>query len=427
MVTRVADSVAAPTASGRRERRLLVLAPSYPFPPRDGVQLRLGNLLRLVPAGWRLEVLCAEAGATGSEEPLPAPLIGTAVRLPLPSPPTGFAASPWAQVLRSDASMIWKFRSPEFAAEVRRRSQGADGVLAVGLQMAQYLAAVAPGVPTAVDNYNVESRILGRLAETRAGLKRAYWLREAAKLRRAEVRFLRAAGRVWAISEEDRDAMADLTGATPLQTVPMGIDLDYFSADGVPPFAPSSSPRFLFVGALNWHVNEDAAAWFVAEVWPCLRSTLPTAEFHLVGRDPSPTIQALGESTGVTVVGTVPDIRPHLRAASVVVVPLRYGSGVRTKILEAFAAGRPVVSTSVGAEGLRVVPGRHLLLAEEADAFAEACAALVRDGDRAAALVAAGREFVAEQDRAARSRFQAAFEAAFGAVFDSPGVPTGCP
>jgi len=373
----------------------------------------LGNLLRRLPEGWSVTLLCPADVEGSVEGPLPPPLTGSVVRVPRATPLAGLGASPWAQLLRPEPSLIWKFRAPALAAEVRRRAPAAAGVLAVGLQMGQYLDCVPTGVPTALDNYNVESLILERLAATRSGPKRLYWRAEAAKLRRAERALLGRAARVWAISQVDRAAMAPLAGGVPLDIVPMGIDVAHFEA---PAGAGGVEPTFVFVGAFDWHVNQHAATWFHAEVWPLVRAELPKAALRLVGRDPSSEVQALAADPSVTVTGTVPDVRPHVAAATAVLVPLRYGSGVRTKILEAFAAGRPVVSTRVGAEGLDVRDGEHLLLADSAADFAAACVRLAREPGLAERITGAAREFVLAQDRSATEHFRRAFAAAFGAA-----------
>lgn len=400
------------------ERRLLVLAPSYPFPPRDGVQLRLCNLLRRLGEDVRITLVVPDRVERRVEEVVETPFRGKCVRIPHQPAVTGWRASSMLQVLRPEASMIWKFYSPEFAREVRTQAASVNALLAVGLQMGQYLSEVPAGVPTALDNYNVESRILSRMAETRPGLKRFFWLGEAAKLRRTERRLMERAGTVFAISEVDREGLREISPRARLRTVPMGIDLDYFAP--APETAVAVPPRFTFVGVMNWHVNEDAAGWLCERIWPRIRQQVPGAELFLVGRDPSPTVTALGQGPSVTVTGTVPDVRPYLHASTALLVPLRYGSGVRTKILEAFAAGRPVVSTAVGAEGLDVRDGEHLLLADTEEEFARACIRLATDRKLAQRLSVDGRAFAEEQDRAATRRLHAALAEAYG--WETPGT-----
>jgi glycosyltransferase involved in cell wall biosynthesis len=166
-------------------------------------------------------------------------------------------------------------------------------------------------------------------------------------------------------------------------------------------FAPNGTHRvpgrLVFVGSMDWHPNEDAVLHFLATTLPRIRRARPDVSMVVVGRNPRPALRAAAGAAGVTVTGTVDDVRPWLADADVCVVPLRVGGGTRLKIFEALAMGLPVVSTAIGAEGLPLVSGRHFLEADASDAFAAAVVALLRDPGRARALGAAGRRLVTEQ------------------------------
>jgi hypothetical protein len=152
-------------------------------------------------------------------------------------------------------------------------------------------------------------------------------------------------------------------------------------------------PTILFQGMLRYAPNSDAARWFVSSVLPLVREKLPDVELRLVG-DPDAAVTALGDQPSVTVVGKVPTMEPELARADIVVVPLRYGSGTRLKILEAFAHRIPVVSTTIGAEGLGLEPGRQLLIGDDPESFAAACVELLTSTDRRKAIAgAAHHEF----------------------------------
>jgi len=389
---------------------ILCLAPHYPFPVQDGTQIRVDNLVRRFPAEYRTTLICFDKVDRVTEGPLPEPFRGTEIRVPRPARPTGLHASQLAQLVRRDAGMIWKFHSSEMENQVRELSSKADAVLAIGLQMGQYLASAKPGVPTILDNYNVEWLILDRMAQTRPPQKRWFWQLEARKLRRSEGEFLRRAGRVIAISDVDREGMAALAPAAEIEVIPNGVNEAFFRAVG--PRPSGLPPRYAFVGAMNWHVNEDAAYWMRKEIWPRIIAEQPNAELYFVGREPSAEVRALADSPEIHVTGTVPDIRPYLEECVAVVVPLRYGSGIRNKILESFAAGRPVVSTSVGAEGLPVRDGEHLLIANTDAEFASACLRVIREPELAARLVTAGLAVVAEIDLRASAEVTRVFSQA---------------
>jgi glycosyltransferase involved in cell wall biosynthesis len=146
---------------------------------------------------------------------------------------------------------------------------------------------------------------------------------------------------------------------------------------------------------MDWMPNEDGILWFCREILPRIRRQSGNVSFVIVGRSPSAIVQALSrENPDVAVTGRVEDVRPYLNEASVYVVPLRSGSGTRLKIFEAMAAGKAVVSTGLGAEGLPVVHDRDLLLADETDSFADAVVSLLRDPERRCSLGQSGHRLV---------------------------------
>src|SRR6185503_7113005 len=138
----------------------------------------------------------------------------------------------------------------------------------------------------------------------------------------------------------------------------------------------------VFTGSMDWYPNEDGILYFADTILPLIRRECPDAQVTVVGRDPSARLRAAASGRGVRLTGTVEDVRPYMSDAAVYVVPLRVGGGTRLKIFEALAMGKPVVSTTVGAEGLPLVPGKHYLRADEPADFARAVVALLRDPAR---------------------------------------------
>jgi glycosyltransferase involved in cell wall biosynthesis len=196
------------------------------------------------------------------------------------------------------------------------------------------------------------------------------------------------------VSERDRQALTRFGAAVPVVVIENGVDIAKFS-----PVADSQSGqrdrfRVVFVGAMDYHANVEAVTTFAMNAWPEIRRCLPHVVFTIVGRNPGPEIRSLGAAPGIEVTGTVPDVRPYYSEALVAVAPLRIAGGTRIKILEAMAAGVPVVSTARGAEGLVVDRGVHCLLAETAAEMSEAVVLLARDRVKAAQLASAGRDLV---------------------------------
>jgi glycosyltransferase involved in cell wall biosynthesis len=171
------------------------------------------------------------------------------------------------------------------------------------------------------------------------------------------------------------------------------VDLDYFSVLA----QPDQTRHLVFTGSMDWRPNQDAARYFVNDIMPLLRGHRPDLDCTFVGRSPPADIVRLAEVPGVHVTGTVPDVRPYVKRAAVHVVPLRVGGGSRLKILEALAMGRAVVSTSVGAEGLDVVHGRHVLLANNPRDFADSVLGLLENLDQRQRLAAEGRRLVEQR------------------------------
>ena len=247
-------------------------------------------------------------------------------------------------------------------------------------------------IPTVFDAHNVEHDLLRRVAASnKSTAKRAFNLMESRKLKRLEVNAWNQATVCLATSERDADLMRQLT-STRVEVVPNGVDLDAFGD------VRKTVPRpyhVVFTGAMRHQPNTDGASWYVREVHPLVQREAPDASITIVGADPPAAIRALS-SASVDITGQVDDVRPYLSAARVAVVPLWSGGGTRLKILEAFAAGRPVVSTTIGAEGIAVRDGEHLLLADTPEAFAEAIIRLFNDDALAASLGSAGRQLAEE-------------------------------
>ena len=193
-----------------------------------------------------------------------------------------------------------------------------------------------------------------------------------------------------AVSEPDRTLLASIAPRATVRAVPTGVDTTYFARDA----DRESHVGVTFVGSMDWYPNEDAAIFLIDEILPRLRERIPRVVVRIVGRDPSARLRAAAAREGVTVTGTVADVRPYIADAAVLVVPIRIGGGTRLKIFEALAMGKAVVSTTVGAEGLPLVPGRHFMAADDPVAFADAIILLLRDPSRRRELGAAGRELV---------------------------------
>lgn len=273
-----------------------------------------------------------------------------------------------------------------------------DFVLLEAVQMGNYLPVLrrANHRPRAIvsDWHNIESEVLHRYAETEGNPARRLYARHAAyRLASYERQFVEQCDLHVTVSERDREAVMRYGAKLPVLVIENGVDVTKFPWDGDRQSGRRDRFRVVFVGAMDYHANADVVREFAVSTWPEIHRRLPEAVFTVVGRNPGAEVRGLAKA-GIEVTGTVPDVRPYYREAFAAVVPLRVAGGTRIKILEAMAAGVPVISTARGAEGLAVENNVHYLLAETAGEMREAVFSLAGDRARSTQLAAAGRELV---------------------------------
>jgi glycosyltransferase involved in cell wall biosynthesis len=209
-----------------------------------------------------------------------------------------------------------------------------------------------------------------------------------------EARTLARFDMVLAVSETDASTLERLYPRSlqrPAVTIATGVDTSYFTPA---PGAVVRPHHLVFTGSMDWIPNEDAMAYFCRDILPRIRASVPDASLSIVGRSPTPAVARLAESAGVEVTGRVNDVREHIAAGAVYVVPIRIGGGTRLKIFEAMAMGKAVVSTTIGAEGLPVTHGQDVMLADSADAFADAVVSLLQYPERRLPLEQRARDLV---------------------------------
>jgi polysaccharide biosynthesis protein PslH len=321
----------------------------------------------------------------------------TVARQDVPKGSARFALDAAAHLVRRLPYAIGKYRS----AEYRRRLEDLLGTGGFDLVVCDFLtpaANVPPRLPcpAVLFTHNVEAELWRRHAETaRSPLRKALLTTQWRRMLRFEREAVRRFDLVLAVSDADRRTLVRLYGPLdqPVRVVPTGVDATYF-AEVTRPVRPR---HLVFTGSMDWLPNEDGMLYFVRHVLPRIRRDEPSATLSIVGRAPTPAVVRLGAEYGIEVTGPVDDVRPHMAAAAIYVVPLRIGGGTRLKIFEAMAMGKPVVSTTVGAEGLPLEPGTHVLLADSADDFAAAVVRLFRDDAARTRIGEAGRGLVTER------------------------------
>lgn len=273
-------------------------------------------------------------------------------------------------------------------AAVRRWSDevGFDGVLVFSSGMAPYgLACPAPR--RVIDFCDWDSAKWTAYARRSRGIKARLLAAEGRRLARREREWIQAYDASVVVTEAEADELANPALRSRVTVVGNGVEVR-------PCTPPPAEPRVGFVGAMDYHPNVDAVCWFADQVWPTVRRQVPEATFQIVGRQPTAKVTALARRPGVEVTGQVPDAGACIDGFAVAVAPLRIARGIQNKVLEAMAAARPVVLTTLAATGIDARNGQHYVIADDAPATASAVASLLQAPHRSAALGRSARAFV---------------------------------
>ena len=269
-----------------------------------------------------------------------------------------------------------------------------DAVHFDGIHLAAYAPLVKSLLPRAhvfFNWHNIESEGMERFAAlSPSRAKRMYASVTARRLASVERQLLEERYANIVCSERERKLLGNIVPSGRVEVIENGVDTAYFEHAGT----AGGGRRILFVGLMAYHANVDAAVWFTTHIWPGLRRAMPDKVLTIVGAKPVPAVLALRNEPGVEVTGTVPDVRPYYSDAFAAIAPLRTGAGTRLKILEAMAAGVPVVSTPLGAEGLHCSPGSDILIAgDDPGEWTRAFEQLASEPFRRQ-LICAGRQLV---------------------------------
>ncbi len=378
--------------------RLLFLTPDLPVPPDQGAKLRTLALIQAAAEHHEVHLLSFSA-PDRPQDPAPLEAICKCVELVPAPPPRSTMVRAWSLILGADplpdlARRLWSEPFDATLQETLARTRF-DIVQLEGLEMMGYHPAVRaanPATKVVYDAHNAETFLQRTMATAEARDPRRwhaafYSLLQWSKLASYERIMVNAADMVLAVSEED---VAKLRGrrAEP-RLVPNGVDT---AAIGYQAPSAEAGRTLLFMGPLDYRPNADAVRWLVGQVLPRIRRRLPDARLRLVGRGSE---QVRGD--GVDALGYVPDATAELRRADALVVPMRMGSGTRFKVLEAMAAGVPVVSTPLGLAGISAHPGRHALVGRTAAELADATVRALEERELARTVAQAARALVEQR------------------------------
>lgn len=357
-------------AQERECLNVLVLDEEVPYPPNAGKRIRTWNILSRLAKCHSVTLLCYGL----EEDPGTAALrdAGIRIRLVKPQPAlrgVGLYARLFSNLFSSEPFSVAKHYSARFHEAVRDTLQQShyDLIHCEWTPYARYVEQLRT-LPVVIGAHNIESDIWQRRSQAASNVvaKAFFWTQER-KMRRFERKSLLQATAVTAVTEKDSEIMTGW-GVKSALVAPNGVDLTM----PVPSRELERDDEILFLASLDWHPNVDSLDYFATAIFPIVLAQNPRACLRVVGRKPAPSLaQRYSNMPGVDFVGEANDLHPLITRASVLVVPLRIGGGSRLKILEALALEKAVVSTSIGAEGLKVVSGEHLMIADKPEEFAQ--------------------------------------------------------
>jgi sugar transferase (PEP-CTERM/EpsH1 system associated) len=369
---------------------LLIVSPFFPS-PSSGAPTRTYELIKALSRRYdvSLIVLVADATDDANDRALADLKLRRCVKVSIPASWRRKRIDQLLGILRGRSRLLDAYRidAVQQAIDGMFASDRYDVVLFESVFMADYQ--LPEGTQVIIDEHNIEHELLDRMFRREKSLVRKWynWW-ESRKVKPAELARCRNARGVLVTSRREAQLLRPHLPDNEIAVVPNGVAVDAFLPAE---HDEALSDSIIFTGAMDYYPNMDAVVHFARESWPLVRRQAPAATWQIVGRNPPRAVLELAKLPGVTVSGSVPDVKPYLAAASVAIAPLRIGSGTRLKILEALAMGKAVVSTSLGCEGLDVVSGKHLLVADEPAEFARAIVDLFDHAEKRKDLGAAGR------------------------------------
>ncbi len=375
--------------------KILFLQKRLLFPANTGGKIRTLNVLRHLAKWHDVTYLC---NVLPEEESYLEDMRSLGVEL---------IAIPWKEASRESwqfyaglaSSLTSRFPytvNKDFDPRIRQRAESLLGtgqydlVICDFVQMARNVIGLN-AAPKVLFQHNVEAQIYRRMADNESHPAKRWFIRNQY---RKMVSFERDAGRdferVVAVSHQDKSIFESDYGWNHVDVIDTAVDTDYFQPRG----GEKIPGKLVFVGSMDWLPNQEGVERFARQILPTIQREFPQATLDVVGRNPTSRIRQLADLPGVKVTGSVDDVRPYIDRARVAVVPLYAGGGTRLKIFEFMAMGATVVSTSIGAEGLKIEPGKHWIQADEDRDFAKEVVRLLRDEASARQLAQNGREHV---------------------------------
>jgi sugar transferase (PEP-CTERM/EpsH1 system associated) len=377
--------------------RVLAVDEEIPFPLNSGKRIRTFNLLKHLARRHEIVFVCRQHEGIGETDKQGFENAGIkAIIVPhqvCKKSGTGFYLALLGNLFSRFPYSVSSHYSVQLVAALQELVDG-DRFDLIHCEWTPYAVNLRslPSLPSVVVAHNVEAKIWHRSFQVEANpLKKGYIYLQWKKMEAFERDAFSYFTRVIAVSEEDRLSIAQTQPEDRVVVVENGVDTEYFNPSGM----ASKRNSLVFTGAMDWRPNVDSMLYFLDEIWPMVVKEFPDSTLTIVGRNPAEVLRRkVANLASVQVTGTADDVRPYVEEASVYIVPLRIGGGSRLKILEALSMCKPVVSTSIGAEGLDLMNDCEILIADEPAKFVGAIARLFRDSVLRGRLGSAGRSLV---------------------------------
>lgn len=386
---------------------LLQLTPKPPYPPLDGGALANACFLEMWQAlGWHAYALTMSTPKHPFDPTYcaPVPLIPVKVN----TTPTVWGAL--TNLLTSEPYHVARFRNPAYAKKLQEliETLQPDVIQVESPYLTPYVEKLS--IPKVYRLHNIESQIWQRHAAEQRFFLKPYFTLQARRIQRYECKILSVYDGLLPISDKEADFARRCGYTGQMEILPFGIDVERYQA---PPVSVQS-PRIGFIGGLDWLPNQQGIVWFLEEVWPRFKRQHPRATLSIAGRNTPRWLYKYADSH-THILGEVPNALEFFYQHEIFVVPLFSGSGIRVKLIEAFATGRAIVATSIAAESLVCQAGKHLLIADSSAEFIEALSVLYTDHSLREKLAQAARQLAETQyDRKALiPRLRAFYERLF--------------
>lgn len=359
--------------------KILQVSPNFPFPPNDGGKIVIYNFYRhFKKTGNAIDFICINKNPVSPEqreafdpEKIPDPFYDRNI-------------SSYLRVLKNvllrRSALIYKFYSGRFMNIIMDKIAGGDYDIIhfESLHSVPYALKVKRAFrdkKIVVRLHNIESQIVYRYFKVAKNpVLRLFFYNEFKMMKKLEGRLYREIKNTAFITEEDmKIALSENSSDLNPYVMTAGVDIEHFAN-----LEGNDLRSLLYLGSMDWKPNEDAVLWFIKNVFSNLLETCPDLKFYVVGKNPSERMKKQA-SSNIIVTGTVEDVRPYIEKSGICVIPLRVGGGMRVKILELMASGKPIITSTIGAEGIEYEPGKDLLIADTAEDFIREIKNLIGD------------------------------------------------